>query len=160
MLNRNLIFPVFSGFRISIISAYQFFQHRPWKYLNSISFVFMRMTKVLSKQIKVSVGFDNFEMGFEKQEIGGLEPHVCHQLLTNQRLVMTNPFYPMFFLYIILIMIPTMLSFAQVDPGGARWGQVEPGGTLYPWLSEIFPCEKTRTVDQQVTADLVISDQI
>ena len=79
------------------------------------------MTKVLSKQIKVSVGFDNFEIGFEKQEIGGLEPHVCHQLLTNQRLLKMNPFYLMFFLDIILIMIPTMLSFAQVDPGGARW---------------------------------------
>ena len=68
------------------------------------------MTKVLSKQIKVSVGFDNFEMGFEKQEIGGLEPHVCHQLLTNQRLVMMNPFYPMFFLDIIQIMIPMMIQ--------------------------------------------------
>ena len=34
------------------------------------------------KEIKVCVGFDNFEMGFEKQEISRLNPRVSHQQLS------------------------------------------------------------------------------
>ena len=49
--------------------------------MNSISFIFICIAKVV-KEIKVCVDFDNFEMGFEKQEISRLNPRVSHQQLS------------------------------------------------------------------------------
>ena len=49
------------------------------------------------KQIKVCVGFDNFEMGLEKQEISRLKPHVSHQLsplLALATLLGDSTFFP------------------------------------------------------------------